>query len=186
MQVSEAQAEVRNVYIGGSIGGMVSASVWFAAASLATWSSQRLAILCLVFGGMLIFPVGQLMLLMMRRRASLRSENPFKALAMQIAFTLPLTLPLVGAATLARPEWFFPAMTLVVGVHYLPFITLYGMWEYGLLGGALIVAAWVTGMYFPDHGLFAGWFTAVAEMLFGVIVLVREWRSGRTGVPLAA
>lgn len=186
MQVNEAQAEVRNVYIGGSVGAMVSGAVWMAAAALGTWSTQRLAIQTLVFGGMLIFPLGQMVLLLMGRRATLQPENPFKALAMQIAFTLPLSIPLAGAAALANPHWFFPAMMLIVGVHYIPFITLYGMHEYALFAAALIAPALAIAVWFPDSGLVAAWLTAATEVLFGVVVLVREWNAGNTGAPLRA
>lgn len=185
MQVAEAQAEVREMYIGGSIGAMVSATVWLIAAAMWTWSSPRLGMLSLIFGGMLIFPVGQGVLLLMGRHASLPASNPFKALAMQIAFTLPLTIPLVLAATAARPEWFFPGMMLIVGVHYLPFITLYGMCEYGVITAVLVAGALIIGIHFPEHGVVAGWLTATAEMLFGGIVLLREWESGRRGILLS-
>jgi len=48
------------------------------------------------------------------------------ALAMQVAFVLPLSLPLVFAATAYRQNWFYPAFMIALGSHYLPFIFLYG------------------------------------------------------------
>ena len=92
----------------------------------------------LVLGGVLIFPVTQLVLRAVGRPASLSPENPFKWLAMQTAFIVPLCLPVVGGATLHRLDWFYPAVAIVVGAHYLPFMTLYGMPAFGALGGALI------------------------------------------------
>ncbi len=38
-----------------------------------------------------------------------------------MAFTLPLSLPVVGAAALYRLEWFYPAFMVVLGAHYLAF-----------------------------------------------------------------
>jgi hypothetical protein len=60
------------------------------------------------------------------------------ALAMQIAFTLPLSLPLVAAAATYRLDWFYPAFMIALGTHYLPFIFLYGMWQFGALAALLI------------------------------------------------
>ena len=49
------------------------------------------------------------------------------ALAIQIAFTLPLTLPVVIGIAALRPAWFYPAFMITLGAHYLPFVFLYGM-----------------------------------------------------------
>ena len=74
-------------------------------AALATWSTPRRAILLLVVGGFFIFPLTQFLLRLMHRPASLPPGHPFNGLAMQVAFTLPLGLPLVGAAALHRLDW---------------------------------------------------------------------------------
>jgi len=58
---------------------------------------------------------------MMGRPFALPKDHPMNALGMQIAFALPLNLPLVGAAALYRPNWFYPAIMIVLGSHYLPF-----------------------------------------------------------------
>src|SRR5436190_5318337 len=130
MNVTEAQREVRTVYVGGFYGQLVSGAIWLVSAGLTTWVSPRAGILALVFGGMFIFPITQLLLRASGRPASLSSGNPFRELAMEIAFLVPLLLPLVGAATLHRAAWFYPAMMIVVGAHYLPFSFLYGMRQF--------------------------------------------------------
>ncbi len=90
MLVRDAQREVRSVFLGGSVGQLVSGGLWSISAAIGTWASPRRAILMLALGGALIFPVTQLLLRSMGRRASLSRENPFTGLAMQIAFTVPL------------------------------------------------------------------------------------------------
>ncbi|HKJ02879.1 MAG TPA: hypothetical protein VJ997_10505, partial [Longimicrobiales bacterium] len=121
MQIADAQREVRTTFMGGFMGQLVSGVLWLASAALATWGTRRQAILLLVVGGIVIFPLTQLGLKALGRTASLTRENPFAWLAMQVAFTVPLSLPLVGAASLYRIHWFYPAFMLVVGAHYLPF-----------------------------------------------------------------
>lgn len=109
MDVAEAQREMREVYLNAVPGQAVSAAVWLVSAICATWLSARAAVLTLVFGGMLIFPLTQLILLGMGRRASVGKENPLRELAPQVAFIVPLLMPLAGVALLHRPSWFYPA-----------------------------------------------------------------------------
>ena len=74
----------------------------------------------LVLLGIFIFPMTQLLLRLMRRPASLPKGHPMNALAMQVAFVLPLSLPLVFAAAAYRQNWFYPAFMIALGAHYLP------------------------------------------------------------------
>ena len=115
MLVRDAQQEVRSVFLRGSIGQLVSGCLWLISAAIGTWGTTRRAILVLAVGGAFIFPVMQPLLRTMGRRASLDARNPLAGLAMQVAFTVPLSLPLIGAATLHNVNWFYPAFMLVVG-----------------------------------------------------------------------
>ena len=99
---------------------------------------SRLGMAILFFVSMVLFPLTQLTLRLMWRPAKLRKENSLNQLATQIAFTVPIRFILVGAATLYRENLFYPASMVVVGAHYLPFIFLYGMPQFGLLAGLLI------------------------------------------------
>ena len=88
---------------------------------------------------------------------------------MQVAFTLPLTLPLVGAAALYRLEWFYPAFMVALGAHYLPFIFLYGMWQFGVLTAVLWGGGFLLALYGPTHFSLGGWFTAGVLLIFALI-----------------
>jgi hypothetical protein len=116
----EAQSAVRTVFVGGFWGQLVSSALWLASAALGTWVSPRPAIFELVLGGIFIFPVTQLMLRLTGRPASLANRNPLGNLAMQIAFTLPLSMLLLVPVTVFRLNWFYPALMILVGAHYLP------------------------------------------------------------------
>jgi hypothetical protein len=74
----------------------------------------------------------------MGRPSALPKGHPMNALGMQVAFLVPLSLPLIGAATLYRQNWFYPAFMVVVGAHYLPFIFSYRRWQFGVLAASLI------------------------------------------------
>jgi hypothetical protein len=179
VDISDAQRDVRTVFLGGFAGQLVSSVVWFLSAAAATWYSTRSAIGMLVFGGMFIFPLTQLLLRLMGRPASLPKGHPMNALGMQVAFTIPISLPLVGATTLYRQNWFYPAVMVVVGAHYLPFIFLYGMWQFGVLAAALIGAGIAIALYLPSVFSLGGWFTALVLLVFAFVgrsVATREQR----------
>ncbi len=175
MLVREAQEEVRTVFAGGAVGQAVSGLLWLLSAALGTWASSRAAIITLVLGGVLIYPLTSLGLRLLTGRGSLRRENPFNGLAMQSAFILPLSLPIVGAAALYNLNWFYPAFMVALGVHYLPFITLYGMWQFGALAALLIGGGVAIAMTALDASFtIGGWLTAAALLLFALLA----WRLG--------
>lgn len=165
-----AQQDVQTTFVRGSVGQVVSALIWLASAALGAWASQRLAILVLVVGGMFIFPLTQLGLRLLGRPSGLPGGHPMNALAMQIAFMVPLNMLLAGAASLYNIHWFYPAFMLIVGTHYLPFIFLYGMWEFAVLAVILIFGSVGVVMLVPDSFTFGGWFTGAVLLSFAAIV----------------
>jgi len=172
MEIRTAQQEVRTVFVNGSFGQAVSGLIWLISAALGAWVSVQAGILFLTLGGIAIFPLTQLTLKLLGRRASLSRENPFNQLAMQVAFIVPLLLPVIGAAARANVNWFYPAFMIVVGAHYLPFITLYGMWQYAILAGALIGGGTALGFLLPQQFAPGGWLTGAALIIFAVFA----WR----------
>lgn len=170
MEIRAAQQEVRSVYLGGSVGQAVSGLIWLISAALGSFVSQNLGIIVLVLGGMLIFPLTQLGIKLLGRNASLPNSNPFKMLAMQTAFIVPLCMPVIGGAALYNINWFYPAFMIVVGAHYLPFMTLYGMWQYGVLGAALIAGGVAIVWALPPTFSLGGWLTAGILLAFALFV----------------
>ena len=91
------------------------------------------------------------------------------ALGMQVAFVLPFSLPLVLAATAYRQNWFYPAFTIALGSHYLPFIFMYGMWQFGVLAALLIGSGLLIGMYLPSIFSLGGWSTGLVLLVFAFV-----------------
>lgn len=179
MLVREAQNEVRTVFAGGAVGQAVSGLLWLVSVLLATLVSERAAIIALVLGGVFIYPLTSVTLKLLTGRGSLRKENPFNGLAMQSAFIAPLNLPVVGAAALYNVNWFYPAFMIVLGTHYLPFMTLYGMWQFGALAAALIGGGVAIGMTMGDSFTAGGWFTVAALFVFALLAWVMKWGKER-------
>jgi hypothetical protein len=177
MPVGLAQRDVRRTFRGGFAGQLVSGVLWLASATAASWGSSRAAMLLLVVGGFFIFPLTVTLLRVMGHPARLAPGNPLNALGMQIAFTLPLSLPVVGAATLYREAWFYPAFMVVLGAHYLPFVFLYGMRLFGVLAGVLVSAGILLGMQVPEPFSLGAWITGGVLLVFAVLgrqTVVRE------------
>jgi hypothetical protein len=167
-----AQKEMRSAFLGGFAGQLVAGLIWVASAAISVFSKPQYGMFFLFFGCMAIFPLTQLVLRMMGRSAKVNSENGLWALGSQIAFTVPLNFLLVGAIILYRPEWFYPAAMIVVGSHYLPFITLYGMKIYGVLAALLVLGGLGIALYGPSIFSLGGWLTGL--MLIIVAFLCRR------------
>jgi hypothetical protein len=184
MLVKDAQAESRTVFSGGFFGQLVSSGLWLASAALGTWISPRTAIIELAFGGFFIFPITQLLLRISGRRSSLSRENPLGHLAMQVAFTVPIGMLLLVPITQLNLNLFYPALLVIVGAHYLPFIFLYGMRIFGALAVILVGGGVVIAMYFPGPFSLGGWVGGVTLFIFAWIgrgVVQSELRARQTG-----
>ncbi len=176
MQVTDAQREMRAVYLGGFAGQLVSGTLWLSSAAVATWGTPRRAMALLVVGGFFIYPLTVLVLRALGQRTPLSAENPLRGLAMQIAFTVPLGLPLVLAAALHRAEWFYPAFMILVGAHYLPFVFLYGMRMFAVLCGLLVGGGVLLGLYAPHGFAPGGWLAGATMLLFAGLGRARAAR----------
>jgi hypothetical protein len=177
MTITEAQREMRTRYVGGFFGQIVSGALWILSASLAVWSSPRAAIVTLVLGGFFIFPITELLIRMTGERSSLSADNGLRQLGMQAAFVLPLSMPLLLPVGLYRLNWFYPAMTILLGAHYLPFVTLYGMRMFAALGGLLVGGGVLIAMYGSSRFSIGAWFTGAALLVFagvGKVIAQRE------------
>jgi hypothetical protein len=184
MNVAEAQREVRVVFRGGFMGQLVSGLLWLGSAAAATYSSPRAAILLLVVGGFFIFPVTTLGLRLLGGPWRLSPGNPLSGLGMQVAFVLPLCLPVVAAVAVHHLEWFYPAFMVVLGAHYLPFVFLYGMRMFAVLSVALVGSG--VALAHRSAGTFGGpaWITGgilLGFAVLGLLLVRRELASPPSG-----
>jgi hypothetical protein len=165
LTLADHQRDVRVACAGGGTGMVVSGLLWLGCGAVALMVGPRAAMLANFFGGMLIFPVALLVDRAFGRSGLLADGNPLGDLARESAFMMVVCIPLAFVAAMVRPEWFFPAMLVLVGAHYWPFATLYGMRLYWALGAAMIGAgfllAWAGAAV--ATGAFAG---GAIELLF--------------------
>jgi hypothetical protein len=169
MDIQDAQREARFVFVGGFWGQIVSSAIWLVSAALGTWVTPRASILAVVIGGVFIFPLTQMLLRLSGRSAALSKENPFNSLGMQVAFVLPFSMLLLMPVSRYNLNWFFPALMVLLGAHYLPFATLYGMRMFLFLSGILIAAGVVIALYFSDTFSLGAWIAAPVLFIFAWI-----------------
>jgi hypothetical protein len=188
MEISQAQKDVRETFLGGFAGQLVSALLWGASAAMCTWRSLHTGEVVLVLGGFFIFPATQLVLRSMGHAYALPKGHPMNALGIQVAFALPLTLPLVIGIAAFRPAWFYPALMIVLGAHYLPFVFLYGMWQFGVLSATLVSSGIGIAMYLPKPVSLGAWLTAVLLFVFALVgryvVRRKDWQLWVVAIPL--
>ncbi len=181
MKIQDCQFEMRSAFLGGFGGQLVSGIIWLVAAAISVWVSSGVGMAVLFFGSMLIFPLTQLTVKLLGRPGKVSPENKLWALGSQAAFTVPINFLLVGAATLYKTEWFFPAAMIVVGSHYLMFLTLYGMRMFAVLAAILVMAGAGLGLYGPPIFSLGGWFTGAVLIVFaflGRATVLKEEKSG--------
>lgn len=169
MEIKSAQREVRHFYVGGFWGQLVSAAIWVVAAALGTWVTPKASIVFVIVAGFFIFPFTRLMLYLSGQRASLSTENSLHWLGMQVAFVLPFSMLLLVPVGLYRLNWFFPALMVLLGAHYLPFAFLYGMRMFLFLSGILMAMGVVVALRFSGSFSLGAWIAGTALFVFALI-----------------
>jgi len=155
---------MREAYIGGSTGAVVSGLVWVIAGVLASFVSARTSILVFFFGGMLIFPLSTLLAKLYNRSGKHQKENPLGTMALEGTITLFVGLFIAYILFPKSPDWFYGIMLLIIGCRYLLFQTIYGLRIYWLFGSTLLLAGFFCIMSNqPIH---------MAAILGGVIELI--------------
>jgi hypothetical protein len=176
MDIADAQLEMRTRFAGGFYGQLVSGLLWLVSASLATWSTPRAAITTLVVGGFFIFPATELLMRAAGGSSPLSAQNALRHLGMQVAFVLPFSMPVLLPVGLYRLNWFYPAMMILLGAHYLPFVFLYGMRMFAAMAALVAGGGMLTAMYLSSSFGVGAWYTGGILLVFAGIggALVRH------------
>jgi hypothetical protein len=166
MDIGDAQLENRTRFVGGFYGQLVSGVLWLVSAGLATWSTPRAAITTLVLGGFFIFPATELLIRVVDGARPLSPENSLRWLGMQVAFVLPLSMPLLLPVGEFRLNWFYPALMLLLGAHYVPFVFLYGMRMFAVLAALIVGGGVVIAMCGQSSFSIGAWYTGALLVVF--------------------
>jgi len=171
----QAQADMRSGYFDGAPGLLVSGLVWMVSGLFAVFASQGSAVLALLFGGAVIHPLSVLAAKILGRAGAHRKDNPLGRLAIEGTLWLLAGIAIAYAMQLLRPEWFFPAMLLLIGGRYLTFQSLYGLRIYWICGATLCIAGLVAGLVRAPVpvSIFVG---SAIELIFATLVFIKARR----------
>ncbi len=169
MDIADAQRENRIRFAGGFYGQAVSGALWLGSAAFATWGTPRAAITFLVLGGFFIFPITEFLVRTVGHGAPFSRENSLWQLGMQVAFVLPFSMPLLLPVGLFRLTWFYPALMILLGAHYVPFVFLYGMRMFAVLAAVLLAGGILIAHYLTGNFAFGAWYTGIALLVFAGI-----------------
>lgn len=169
--ISQAQADMSKGYANGAGGMIVSGLIWLTAAIVSFKFSDKQAVWTLLIGGMFIFPISVLACKLMSISGTHTKGNPLGSLAMEGTIFMIVCLPLAYGLSLQHTEWFFQGMLLIIGGRYLTFATIYGNKLYWVLGGLLVMAAYL--LFSFKVQCFGSALTGAAiEIIFGLFMLI--------------
>lgn len=167
--LQQFQAQMRDGYVNGAPGALVSGVVWLIAGAVEIGVSNTAAVYALLIGGALIFPLSVVLTKLLGRRGTHDAGNPLGQLASEGTFWMLAGIAVAYALATLKIEWFFPAMLLMIGGRYLTFQTIYGLRLYWLFGGILCAlgVALASLRASPHVGALAG---GAVEMVFAVLL----------------
>ena len=140
--ITDAQKEMRENYLNGATGVLVSGLVWLSASVVIYNSSNKHGIWTLLIGGALIHPISLVVNKLLGIKDSHSKTNPLGALAMEGTFFMLLMIPLAYVLSFQNPAWFFQGMLLIIGGRYLTFQTIYGNKLFWIIGGLLAISGY--------------------------------------------
>jgi hypothetical protein len=173
MNFKDAQQDMRQSYFGGASGVIVSGVVWLIAGIAALVTTERISVMSLFLGGMLIHPLAIVISKALKRSGKPKKENPLSALSLESTFLLFFGLFIAFAVFQIRPNWFYPILLLIIGGRYLIFSSIYGMRIYWILGMILALSG-IVSIYLDltfCKGAFIG---GITEVVFACIVFYLE------------
>lgn len=172
--------DYRQCHMGGAVYLGVEGVLWLLSAAFGAANQIPVAMVLLLMGGMFIHPMA-LAISKLFKLPQLNKINRLPILNTWIALTIPLGLPLVIMATSAgQSHLFFPAFSVLVGAHWLPFAYIYGMKSFLVLAGILVLTGILFGFVFNQSFAACGFFSGGVHLLFSGIhfILVRRELKG--------
>lgn len=140
----DSQREMREAYLDGAPGVLVSGLVW-ALAALVCWRvGVEQGIWALLLGGVAIHPIGTLLDKALGRSSEPPKGNGLFTLAFASTIWLIVGCAMAFGLSLHDRAWFFPAMLATIGCRYMVFSTLYGRAIYWVFGAVLVAAGVIT------------------------------------------
>jgi hypothetical protein len=169
MTITEAQQEMRRAFVGGGPGTCVSGLIWLSAAITLKYHSIGTAYATLFFGGMLIFPLTQLVTRFLFGQPIVTPGNPLSPVVLESTAAMIAGLWIAWLFHSVHPAYVFPIAAIAVGTHYAAFQTVYGDKRFWLLAALItfVGVADIVGLKLPGGPALA---VASIEILSGMFL----------------
>ena len=177
MTIDKAQLDLRQAFVGGGPGLVISGLFWLGAGLMATARGIGPAFVLLFVTGMLIFPLATLVCRFAFGRSPVAIGNPMGRIGLES------TIAMIGGLVIAwlllplRPEWVFPIAAIAVGTHFFAFRTAYGDMGFWLLGALLTALGFVELFELARLGGAFIYLVAVIEIGFGLWLIRRDFQA---------
>ncbi len=151
---------------------------WITGGIVADLVSPGVSIITFIAMIMINFPIGELL-----RKKFFNSEitldpsNKLPMLFSLMAITVPASLPVVLFACINNINYFYPALAIIVGAHYLPFYYGYRLRSFLFIGGLIWIEGTLIGLYLRDQFSLAAYVTGILIIIMAVINLMQMKRS---------
>ena len=162
--------EIRHSYLGGFSILIIEGAFWILAGIIGNLISIKIAILIIIIGGTFFYPLSQILQIILKR-PKISKDNPLNLLFTQISLIIPFSFPLIFMTTKENVNLFFPALTVIVGAHYLPFVYAYKLKTYWILACLLVIGGSFWGFVMPDNFDLCASYTGTILILFAIIHL---------------
>ncbi len=160
--------EIRQSYLGGFSILLIEGFFWILAGILWNFVSFKIGILIIIISGTFFYPISQLFQIILKQ-PKIRKENPLNLLFTQIGLIIPFSFPLIFLLTKEDVNLFFPALSIIVGAHFLPFVYAYKLKTYWILASLLVINGILFGFILPDKCIYSAYFTGSLLLLFAII-----------------
>ena len=162
--------EIRQSFLGGFSILIIESFVWILAGLLGSFVSFKIGILLIIIGGMFAYPLA-LLLQTILKQPKVKKENKINGLFTQISLMIPFSFPLIFMLTKENINLFFPALTIIIGIHYLPFVYAYKMNSYWILAAILVIGGSYFGFMMPDDFGICAYYTSAVLFIFSIVNL---------------
>ena len=157
--------EIRISYLGGFSILLLEGFFWILAGILWDFVSYKIGILVIIISGTFFYPLSTLLQNILKC-PKIRKENPLNLLFTQLGLTLPFSFPIIFLLTKENVNLFFPALTIIIGSHYLPFIYAYKLNSYWILAALLVIGGSLFGFIAFDNISYCAYYTGSLLLIF--------------------
>lgn len=169
IKTMDHNAEMRKTYLCAVPHTIYTSLVWLTAGLLGDLVTRPIAIVFFLVGCTFIFPIGELIRKIMKAPNFISNENKLPQLFTQLAFTIPLSYPLIYLACRLDIHFFFPAFSVLIGAHYLPFVYGYGKKTFAVLSFLLVLTGTISIFRFKDSFSISAYISAGLLFAFAVL-----------------